>query len=124
MGGVLLQLDKKGLSVLRQNASDHEFEITFDLLKEASRKRDKDRFWHSVATMPAGDVREKDGEKIAAVYDTSVKDRRHHADIMGVSTDRKQKERHKKAILDIMNLSISSTAEFRGGVFAHHARSA
>ncbi|MFK5598241.1 hypothetical protein ACFZ8E_14785 [Methylobacterium sp. HMF5984] len=122
LAGVLIQLEKKGLSALRQNAANQEFEITFKLLKDASIERGKERFWHSVATMPAGSVRAKDSEKISAVYDTSVENRRHQADIMGISTERKQKERNKKALLDVMNLNITSTDEFRGGVFSHHAR--
>ncbi|WP_146073990.1 hypothetical protein [Methylobacterium sp. 190mf] len=122
--GVLSQIDKKGISVLRQRASDDEFEITFSILKRNSLAKGKERFWHSVATAPAGQIRKKDGQPIAAVYDTSVKKRRNHADIMGIASDRLHKERRKKALLDLMNSDIVSTDRFRNGVFAQHARPA
>lgn len=120
--GLLSQLDKKGLSFLRQGATNVEFEITFKMMKRGSDSRGQERFLYSVSTVTVNDVRFHNNERLAGVYDTAVPERPNHADVMGVSTEKKHRERRKKRLLELLDAGNVGVAQFRNGVFAVFAR--
>lgn len=120
--GVLSQLDKKGISVLRETASNSEFERTFKIIKSNAKSRGAERFFHSVATAQVRDVRYDGEERLTGVYDTAIFGRRRHADVMGTGSKSLQKERRKMALLKVLNANIEPTDTFRGGAFAKYNR--
>jgi hypothetical protein len=120
--GLLSQIDKKGLSVLRDDASNDEFHITFGLMKEYSDSVGKERYLHSISTVTAKDLRFDNSQRISGIYDTAVKHRKHHADVMGVSTEKLHKERRKKVILGLLDVGNTPIPAFRNGALIQYMR--
>jgi hypothetical protein len=120
---VVNQVDKNGVSVLRDAAADDEFEITFEELKRRSDEQGKERFFHGVCRFLAGNIRREGATQQLGVYDTSLHRRRHHADILAPPLqNRREVEARKKRILDKINPSYIPVADFRSGAFEKFGR--
>ncbi|WP_431322220.1 hypothetical protein [Rhizobium sp. YTU87027] len=121
----LVQVDRNGLSVLRENAGDDEFVQTVDELRP--RWQTKEKSLEGVMTFPASAVRWLDGERLCCVYDTALPGKPHHSDLMmpsleaGLSNserDRRQKKRI-KTLVDQIGDNFQSIATFRSARLAH-----
>jgi hypothetical protein len=122
---VVNQVDKNGVSVLRDAAANSEFEITFTQLRQRSDAKGDLRYFHGVYKFLVGDVRHDGDERWLGVYDTSIPQRRHHADILAPPPQsRREAEARKKRILDTIGASVVPVADFRNGAFAVYGRDA
>jgi hypothetical protein len=122
---VVNQVDKNGVSVLRDAAKNSEFEITFIEMKQRSDAKGEPRYFHGVYSFLAREVRHQGNVRWLGVYDTSIPKRPHHADMLAPPLQsRRDREARKKQIIDALGTSFIAVADFRGGVFAKHARSA
>jgi hypothetical protein len=131
--GVLVQIDTFGLSVLRDAASNQEFEHTIRELIQRSKERGQERFFHGVCSFQAGEVRYDGQDRFLCVYDTALPEKPHHADVFGPDLsapedkiskgerERRSRARIKK-LLDRINGRFASVAAFRGGAFLVHGR--
>jgi hypothetical protein len=122
---LVTQVDGNGMSVLRDQATDAEFDITYAEMKQASDARGKPRFFHGVCRFLAGDVRYEAGERYLGVYATALPRRRHHADILAPpppAMTRKEQEARKKRIIDKIGSRLLSVSDFRNGAFAPYAK--
>jgi hypothetical protein len=59
--GMFVQIDRAGLSVLREGATNEEFELTIRELKDRAAQSGAERYFHGVCTLKAGEIR-ADGE--------------------------------------------------------------
>ena len=116
------QVHERGLSVLRDCASNEEFEITFAMLRRASDSKGQQRYWHSVSIIPAMAVRYNGDGRAFAVLDTGYRDRPAHADIMAPGGTRREREKQIKALLGTLDANLIGVANFRMGVFTRHAQ--
>lgn len=120
----VLQMHRGGLSVLRDCASNAEFQITFNMLKTSSDAKGKERYWHSVSSPQVRSVRYNANNRCVAVIDTGYKERPAHADIIAPLLERREREKQTKHLLSTMDAHLSAVAVFRGGAFASNARPA
>ena len=121
---LLKQIDEKGVSVLRDGATNKEFEITYEQMKSGSDAKGKPRFWHGVCRFPARNLRYDGCQRRLGIYDTPLPDRRHHADIIAPPLDtRREREARQKRIIDEIGSSIIPVEKFRDGSLSRHARS-
>ena len=89
------------VSVLRDAATDEEFEITYTQLKRSSDAKAAGRYFHGVCSFLARSIREHNGVQQIGVHDTALPDRRHHADMLAPpAADRKAQEVRKKHLID------------------------
>jgi hypothetical protein len=117
------QVDEKGLSVLRDQAANDEFEITYAQLKEASDSAGKERFFHGVCRFQTSVVRYENNERYLGVYATALPGRRYHADIFAPPlTTRREHEARKKNIIYKIGPSLVGVSDFRNRAFSGHAR--
>ena len=120
---LVTQVDEAGLSVLRDAATDGEFDSTFVEMKRGSDARGKPRFFHGVCRFLSANIRLENGARHVGVYDTALPGRRHHADILAPPlATRRDREARKKRIIDKIGPSLISVADFRDGVFVKYAR--
>jgi hypothetical protein len=132
--GILVQIDTFGLSVLRDSAANDEFEDTIIELRDRSKERGKERFFHGVCVFQAAEIRSEGTERFLCVYDTALPKRPHHADVFGPDLsamasdkisrsehERQKRARIKKLIERIEGKFVSATA-FRHGAFAKYFR--
>jgi hypothetical protein len=117
------QVDEAGLSVLRDKATNNEFDITFQEMKRGSDARGKPRYFHGVCRFLARSVRWDNATRNAGVYDTALPQRRHHADIIAPpAATRRDQEARKKKLIDKIGPSLIGVADFREGAFVKYAR--
>jgi hypothetical protein len=122
------QVDRDGVSVLREAAANQEFSLTLD---ELSARWAAKRHFHGVYTFDVRSARsDADGRRLTCVYDTSLPGKRHHADIMGptiqapsTNNRRLQEKRRIKAFVENVSGSFTPAAQFRAGQFERYARS-
>ena len=124
-----MQIDRGGLSTLREGASNNEFLLTIQALRARSAEKGDQRFFHGVLTFEAGTVRKIDGGRFLCIYDTGMADKPHHADLMappvsGASkSERKRAEMARyKSLIEAIGPSFVPAARFRGGVFSGYTR--
>lgn len=129
----LKQVDRKGLSVLRRDADDTEFEHSLIQLDKGWRL--KGRYFHGIALFNTGNVRafQDRGTQCMFVFDTAVQEKPHHADlfakdlnIIDPSLDKKQQGREEKKrikkFIDDVALDFEAATNFRFGKFETYAR--
>jgi hypothetical protein len=116
------QVDGAGVSVLRDSATNEEFDATFVLLKRSSDAKGRERYFHGVCKFLAGAVRWDNGVRHVGVYDTALSDRIHHADMLAPPTSRKEQEARKKRLIYKIGPSLIGVIEFRRGAFMKYAR--
>src|SRR5690606_26595221 len=74
----LVQIDRAGLSVLRDGAADDEFLLTMEQLHSNGKQRE----FHGVARFQAGSIRHLGDERSLGVYDTPLPGKINHCDII------------------------------------------
>jgi hypothetical protein len=117
------QVDRAGVSTLRDGATNEEFEITLALLKQRSASKGEERYFHGVFRFPADAVRRDGMVRWLGAYDTSTADRPHHADISGPTLPtRKEQEVRRKKIIDAIGKSFISVRDFRAGKLQKYGR--
>jgi hypothetical protein len=109
------QVLKRGLSVLRPDASDTEFVLTYAAMKAGSDSRGRPREFFGVSTFRAGDARMISSEKKIGVFATGMPDRPNHADVAAPKGTKIEEARAKKHIHDLINAGRAAATEFRGG---------
>ncbi|WP_146030401.1 hypothetical protein [Thalassospira sp. GB04J01] len=118
------QVALNGLSVLRNTASNSEFELTIKQLRP--RWESKERKLEGIVSFDARSVRYLEGKRLCCIYDTALPDKPNHADVMSapwtgpeqVLTRRQLSQRKKiviKEIIDQIGTNFSSAASFRDG---------
>jgi hypothetical protein len=127
---IITQAERKGMSVLRESATDNEFKSVV-----AARIKKPNQSYYGVATIPCGDLRRliaqdsteqrKRGDRIYYVLDTDMEGLPHHADIFATVPRAAENLTHKAAwrtererLLNLMVNSILTPAEFRQGATA------
>lgn len=117
------QVDESGLSVLRDAATNEEFDLTYAEMKRASDARGKPRYFYGVCRFLTGSIRLENGRRHLGVYDTALPMRRHHADILAPPLiTRRDYEARKKRIIDKIGPSLVSVTHFRKGNFLNYSR--
>ncbi|MEO9169162.1 MAG: hypothetical protein ABI230_12240 [Aestuariivirga sp.] len=122
----LAQLEKDGLSVLREHAADNEFAITLRML--AKHWKDKGKTFEGVISFHARQIRDAKEPRLCCIYDTGEPDRPHHAELMATKIavcypnlkENQLKEARKARIMEVMKLignGFTSAQEFRQGKF-------
>lgn len=124
--GGLVQIDRSGLSVLRDAASDDEFRKTYRQLSEG-----KPRNLVAIARFTASTVRYDGDQRLVGVYDTPLDGKPNHCDILGphipvvpdvtskTKAETLRKKRIKKLIEKIGPAALVPTEDFRGGFLFH-----
>lgn len=130
----LTQIDYGGLSVLRESASDTEFKITINQLKERANSADSEWFFFGVCSFTASTIRTDNNQRFLCVYDTGLPDKPNHADIMGPNfmsmsqppiSKREQEKQNRariKKMIDKIGPVFTSASRFRSGIFAEYSR--
>ena len=129
----LSQLEKDGLSVIREAASDDEFAITLRILGE--QWKDKGKTFEGVVSFYASQVRDIKEPRLCCIYDTGEPDRPHHAELMVTKIavcypdlkENELKKARKERIMKVMKLignGFTSAKEFRHGKFFDHGTDA
>jgi hypothetical protein len=117
------QIDRGGLSVLRDAATIAEFDVTFAEMKKSSDAKGNERYFHSVCRFLTFSVRLENQARHLGVYDTALPGRPHHADILAPPpASRRDQEARKRRIIDKIGPSLIAVADFRGGTFVKYAR--
>lgn len=123
-----MRVDSSGLSVLREMAKDDEFILT---MTELSAR--KECYFHGVLQFKASDVRYCYYDRFLCVYDTALKEKPHHADMMAApiapsdgswtksKADKARMEFAKEVRLAVGKAMIEAK-EFRGGLLVKFAR--
>ena len=131
---VLMQVDFGGLSVLRECASNEEFDITIKQLKERATAADSEWYFFGVCTFNASSVRYDGDKRFLCVFDTGLPDKPNHADVMGPDLSamiqpqltKTQKEKLNRArikkMIDKIGPVLTGAARFRTGIFAGYSR--
>jgi hypothetical protein len=116
-------LDSSGVSVLRDAATNDEFESTWTLLKKRSDAKGDPRYFHGVFRFLTSNVR-FDGNQIrqAGVYDTALPNLPHHADLLAPPSSRGEMEARKKMLLDAISNNFIAVSNFRAGCFSKYGR--
>jgi hypothetical protein len=131
---ILVQIDRGGLSVLRDTASSQEFEDTIQELKNRSKASGRERFFYGICSIPTAEIRFDGESRFLCVYDTAFPTKPNHADIIGPDLkamadseisrpeqERRNRVRIKRFIDKIGDCFVSANA-FRNGEFVSHAR--
>ncbi|RWP38542.1 MAG: hypothetical protein EOR04_26040 [Mesorhizobium sp.] len=122
------QVDLAGISTLREAAGDDEFVLTVRQMTENS---EAERRLHGVAQFIAATVRYHDGQRLVGVYDTPLKGKPHHADLIapiiarnveiGPPVSKGRRETLRKKRLRCLNEKLGMVvlaSEFRSGLLA------
>jgi hypothetical protein len=130
----LVQIDRGGLSVLRDTASNDEFEITIRELKDRAEASGRERFFHGICSIPTTEIRVDGARRFLCVYDTALPAKPNHADIFGpdlkamaetgisnAEHERRKRARIKRFIDKIGDCFVPASA-FRQGAFIAHTR--
>jgi hypothetical protein len=131
---VLVQIDRTGLSVLRDRAANEEFEQTIRELKDRAEEKGKERFFHGICSIQTAAIRGAGGSRFLCVYDTALPTKPNHADIFGPDLsamagavisksehERRNRARIKQFIDRIGNCFVPAKS-FRDGAFVAHSR--
>jgi hypothetical protein len=126
-----VRIDTSGVSVLRQNALDEEFDLTISELKARSAASNRPRSFLGVCIFTAHTVRFQNGARFLGVYDTALQGKDHHADILGPSLDpsselsktQREKEKRKriKNMIELVGRCFDPARSFRQGTFAKYS---
>lgn len=120
---IIKPLDSSGVSVLRDAATNDQFEVTWALLKQRSDAMGKPRYFHGVLRFLASSVRYDDNKtQQLGVYDTAAPNRPHHADLLAPPLSRREMEARKKKVLDAIGDDFIGVSSFRAGAFAKYGR--
>jgi hypothetical protein len=131
---VLVPIDTFGLSVLRDNAANEEFERTVTELKARAEARGKERFFHGICSFTARSIRYSGNDRFLCVYDTALPNKPNHADIFGpdlkaiagVTMSKGEQERQNRArikqFIDLIGNCFIPAANFRDGALTAHCR--
>jgi hypothetical protein len=128
---MITHAERKGMSVLREAASNTEFETIINQRV----KGDPTRWFHGIASLPSADVRSLSadadtelrfgGDRLYCVFDTDMAGLPHHADIIATMPRLRDEKKKKNAwraeryrILDLMHRQLSTPAQFRAGSLA------
>jgi hypothetical protein len=122
--GMLVQVDRNGLSVLRECADNSEFVSSLQEL--LPRWQTKEKTLEGVMTFRASQVRfDDEGERLCCVYDTGMAHKPAHADLMApsISNDtavsntqiNKLKRARIKKIVDRIGNQFELASQFRDG---------
>jgi hypothetical protein len=130
----LVQIDRAGLSVLRDTAANEEFEHTIKELKDHAEQKGKERFFHGICSIQTAVIRGDAENRFLCVYDTALPAKPNHADIFGPDLrasagaaisksehERRNRARIKQFIDRIGNCFVPARI-FRDGAFASHSR--
>jgi hypothetical protein len=126
--------ERKGMSVLRDAASNSEFK---NIINQRMRG-DPKRWFHGIASMPVARVRSLSadsdttlrsaGDRFYCVFDTDMAGLPNHADILATmprshdTRNRKQAWRAERPLmLNLMRRQLSTPAQFRAGSLSHVA---
>jgi len=130
---MLVQLDRSGVSVLRDCAADDEFALTLSELNERSAANGRARYFHGVCAFAASMVRYDQGTRLVGIYDTSLPKKPNHADMIApdihagtdASKTQKEKDRRKrqKRVIELIGPCLIPARQFRAGAFVKFARS-
>jgi hypothetical protein len=128
---VMTHAERKGMSVLRQKASDEEFrKIISDRIKDPSKQH-----FHGVVPVACSDVRKiraekdteqrKSGDRLYYVLDTDMEGLPHHADIFAtvprahpVMTAKAAWRSERGKFMELLLRDFSPAQEFRNGVLS------
>ena len=127
---IATQIDRGGMSTLREKATDDEFIKTIEELRARSAGKGEERFFHGVLVFNTGAVRHDCGKRFLCVYDTALVDKPNHADVMapvleGSKSAKTRAERARiKKVIEIIGQNFVSAASFREGSFISYARPA
>jgi hypothetical protein len=120
---ILKQIDAKGVSVLRERASNQEFRLTFVEMRRGSDAKGQPRYFHGVCRFLTGSIRARGGTDRIGIYDTALPGRRHHADVLAPPLGtRRDREARTKRLIDLIGPSFIGVAKFRDGAFIADAR--
>jgi hypothetical protein len=135
--GILVQIDQAGLSVLRDAASNEEFEITIRELKERSEQKGGERYFFGICAFKARSIRVSGDRRFLCVYDTALDNKPNHADVFGPDLkamalpEQISKGEHKRRNMARIKKFIEQMGEcfvparmFRDGAFAKYSRNA
>jgi hypothetical protein len=75
----LVQIDRAGLSVLRDRAANEEFEQTIRELKDRAEMNGKERFFHGICSIRTAGIRGDAENRFLCVYDTALRTKPNHA---------------------------------------------
>ncbi|MDE3771490.1 hypothetical protein I7G86_07735 [Sinorhizobium meliloti] len=121
---LLMQVDRDGLSVLRDGAADCEFDETMSALRP--RWQTNGRSLEGIMTFAVSAVRHTPGGRFSCVYDTGMEKKPWHADLMLpelTATSKSQAKRLRferlKALVDLIGNDFSDMKAFRNGRLAH-----
>jgi hypothetical protein len=130
----LVQIDRSGLSVLRDRAGNDEFELTINELKARAQASNKERFFHGICSINAAAIRFNGEARFLCIYDTALPTKPNHADIFGPDLkamcvteiskgehERRNRARIKK-FLDVIGDCFVPARDFRGGAFISYSR--
>jgi hypothetical protein len=124
-----MRVDVSGLSALRENALDCEFDTTMRELAERAANSNKECFFHGTLSFKAFDVRYCMSDRVVCVYDTGLKDKPNHVELMcapiaGPTRSQIEKKRRGliKNIIEGVGNQLTSCKEFRGGLLQKYAR--
>ncbi|OSI67658.1 hypothetical protein BSZ22_24545 [Bradyrhizobium canariense] len=129
---MLVQLDFSGVSVLRDCATNDEFDLTLRELKARSTAAGATRYFHGVCAFAAARVRYDEGARLVGVYDTSLPQKPNHADMIapdhhaGTDASKSQRERERrkrhKRVIELIGSTLVPARQFRSGSFKAFAR--
>lgn len=121
----LMQVDRMGLSLLRQGATDEEFRLTvFEMNPDPS----VNKKLHGVVEFLASALRYDGSARLVGIYDTPLPKKRHHADMVaprwpGAMSNNARKTLNKRRLAQLNSKMGAATplAEFRGGFLVEMA---
>ncbi len=121
-----MQIDRGGLSTVRDAAADNEFVITLNELQQ--RPGQVERYFHGMLSFRAATVRYDEGRRFVCIYDTALPGKPNHSDLMappyaGSNREKKRAEKARlKRLIDLIGPTFLSAARFRNGAFMQYAR--
>lgn len=125
----LMQIDRGGLSVLRDRSDSLEFELTFSQLQKTAESANSEWYFYGVCSFTAERVRYRGSDRFLCVYDTPLEQKPNHADLMAPLIDADSKTARIKAerirqkeLVQLIGSTIISARDFRGGEFSHRTR--
>ena len=122
---IVKQVDGRGMSVLRDGATNEEFDIAYSELRKGSDAKGQPRFFHGVCRFLSSEVRygTDASNRRLGVYATALPSRRHHADLLAPPVPtRREREARMKWVIDKIGSNVLSVSDFREGAFLKYAK--